>query len=269
MKNQNIQSILQGALEDEIPSSKVRLWPVVKASLVADKTLHHRRGEKMNTIQLHRRPGPAIVFLMIVGLLVIAFITPQGRSLAQSIVQFFLRAESTTFPLQDSQIMGNEPDPSSPTAEPPGPLLSVAEAEAKAGFAAAEPPRMPEGFNYLGARLYGNAISIEYEAHGSGGHLILMQSREGFVQSDWDKVPANAIIPVKIGERDGEFVQGTFVVYAGETSATWNSDAPILRLRWMENGIWFELTKFGDVETIEYLDREGLIKLAESLTIKP
>jgi hypothetical protein len=68
---------------------------------------------------------------------------------------------------------------------------------------------------------------------------------------------------------DGEFARGTFVVYAGQTSATWNPNAHILRLRWVKDGIWFEMTKFGDAKAIEYLDQAGLIELAESLAIKP
>jgi hypothetical protein len=96
-----------------------------------------------------------------------------------------------------------------------------------------------------------------------------MQSKEGFVQSDWDRVPAEAVVPVKIEKLDGEFVEGTFVVPVDQTSAVWNPSAPILRLRWVKNGIWFEMTKFGDVHAIEYLDRDGMIELAESLTHDP
>ena len=101
------------------------------------------------------------------------------------------------------------------------------------------------------------------------GHLIIMQSQEGFYQSDWDNVPADVVVPVKIGELDGEFAQGTFVVYPEEITATWNPDASIMRLRWVNNGVWFEIAKHGDVHPIEYLDLAGLIKLAERLTIQP
>jgi hypothetical protein len=184
-------------------------------------------------------------------------------------LRFFTRAENITFPLRPSQVMTSEPDLSVPTAIPPAPLTSVAEAEVRAGFGVAELPSVPDGLNYLGARLYGNAVSIEYETQGSGGHLIIMQSQEGFLQSDWDRVPADAIVPVKIGELEGEFARGTFVVYAGETAATWNPNAAILRLRWVRDVIWFEMTRFGDAKAIEYLDQEGLIELAESLAIEP
>ena len=184
-----------------------------------------------------------------------------GRPL--STIKWWLRE------LQPSQIVTSEPDLSAPTAEPPAPLISVAEAEAQVGFGVAKLPFVPDGFDYLGAKLYGNAVNIEYATQGYGGHLSIMQSQEGFIQSEWDKVPAHAIVPVKIGELDGEFVRGTFVVYAGETSATWEPDAAILRLRWVKDGVWFAMTKHGDVQVIEYLDQAGMIELAESLAVEP
>jgi hypothetical protein len=268
MDSKEIRSILRDALEEKIPSSQVKLWPAVKASLVAGK--HQlQQGVKMNTTKPHRVSRLAFATLAIVALLAVALVTPQGRAFAQSVLQFFMRAPSTTFPLRPSQMTTSEPDPSAPTAEPPAPLISVAEAEAQVGFGIAELSFVPDGFNYLGARLYGNAVSVVYRAQDYGGNLVIMQSQDGFIQSDWDKVPAHAIVPVKIGELDGEFVQGTFVVYAGETAATWNPDAPILRLRWLKDGIWFEMTKFSNSEAIAYLDREVLIELAESLAVKP
>lgn len=267
MDKKAIQSILQDELEREIPVSDVHLWQAVKANLVSGKTF--QQGVKMNTINSRRIPRAAFIGLIVIALLSLAFVTPQGRAVAQSILQFFTRAESNTFPLGSSQIPQPETDPSVPTAEPPAPIISVPEAEAQAGFDAAELPFVPKGFDYLGARLYGKAISIEYEAQGGGGNLIIMQSQTGFIQSDWDSVPAEAIVPVKIGETDAEFVQGAFVVYPGETSAKWNSDAAILRLRWIQNGISFEMTKFGDVEVIEYLDQNTLMQLAESIRNEP
>ena len=265
MDKKIIQSILKDTLENEIPSEEINLWPAVKADLVAGK----QQGEKMNMTKPSLLLKATIATLVIIALLTVAFLTPPGRAFAQNIIQFFTRTESTTFELEPSQIVTEEPNPAAPTVAPPTPLISVAEAEAQAGFEAAELPTVPAGFGYLGARLYGNAISIEYQSQGGGGSLIIMQSQDGFYQSEWDRVPADASVPVKIGELNGEFVQGTFVVYAGETSARWNPDAPILRLRWVEDGIWFEMTKFGNVESIEYLDQAGMIALAESLVYAP
>ena len=269
MEDKRIQSILQDALEEEIPSSEIKLWPAIRASLVAGKNMSVQQGEKMNGTQPRHLQRVALTILMMAVLASLAFITPQGRALAQDILQFFRRAESNTFPLSASQIPSDEIDASTPTAAPPAPLISVSDAELQAGFDAAELASIPQGFNYLGTRVYGNAIQLEYEAQGGGGNLFITQSKEGFLQSDWDKVPADAITSVTIGGSDAEFAQGTFVVYPGETSATWNADAPVLRLRWVKDGIWYEIAKFGDVERIEYLDRERMIALAESLTNNP
>jgi hypothetical protein len=269
MDKKNIPSILQDALEEQIPPSEVHLWQAVKANLVVGRK-SNQQGETMNTTNPRRRSSRlAFAAIAVVTLIVATLITPQGRAFAQSILQFFTRAESNTFELPPSQIPAIETVPTDSTALPPSPLTSILKAELQAGFDATELPMVPEGFKYLGARIYGNAISIEYEAQGGGGNLMIMQSKDGFIQSDWDRVPADAIIPVKIGELDGEFVEGTFVVYAGGTSATWNPEAAILRLRWKQDGIWIDMTKFGDVERIEYLDQAGMIKLAESLTTDP
>jgi hypothetical protein len=260
MDKKQVQSILQDALEEKIPSSEVNLWRAVKTSLVAGT--NKQQGANMNTTQPRRISRVAYATLTILALLALAFITPQGRAFAQSIIQLFTRAQSESFELEEPI---TQTDPSAPTAMPPAPLISVAEAETLAGFDLAELPSVPQGFEYLGTRMYGTSVSIEYAVPGGGGNLILMQSQSGFLESDWAQVPAEAIVPVKVGEVDAEYAQGTFVVMAGEASARWNSDAPILRLRWVKDSIWFELTKYGDVASIEYLDMEGLIKLAESL----
>jgi hypothetical protein len=268
MDSKNIKSSLQDALEKEIPSAQVDLLPAVKSHLVAGKKYSTQQGEKMNKYPMKRL---AISVLTVMALIVISLATPQGQALAQSVLQFFTRAESDSMPLQPWQVapLDNVTE-DNPTALPPMPLITViSDAEQFIGFNIAELSSTPKGLTFLGARPYGKAISLEYEANGSGGNLIIMQSQDGYLQSDWDKVPADAIIPVKIDDLDGEFVQGTFVVYPNETTATWNPHAAILRLRWVMNGIWIEMTKFGNVEAIEYLDMAGMIELAENMTLSP
>lgn len=261
MDRKKLQSMLQDAAEQEIPSSQIDLLPNVKESLVMGTT---RQGENMISTNSRRMRRVALATLAMGVLLAVAFVTPQGRALAQNILQFFTRAETNSFPVEVI-----EPSPLELTAEPPDSFIGIVEAEIRAGFDLAELPFVPEGFNYLGVRMYGNDVSIEYEAQGGGGNLILMQSKDGFLQSEWDKVPADAVVPVKIGDVSGEFAQGTFVVKAGESTAAWSSAVPILRLRWQKDGVWFGLTKFGDVEVIEYLGQEELIELASRVTTNP
>jgi hypothetical protein len=269
MDDKKIQSILRDALEEEVPSSEISLWPDIRASLVAGKNNSAQQGERMNGTHLRRMQRVAFTILMIVALATIALITPQGRAFAQTVLQFFRRAESNTLPLPAEQIPSAEEAQAMPTAQPPAPIVSVAEAERTAGFDAYELPTVPEGFVFAGAMGTPGSINIQYEAVGGGGALVITESTDGFIQSEWDQAPLEAISQVKIGELDAEIVQGTYVVYPGETVAKWNSDAPILRLRWIENSIWFEMAKFGDVERIEYLGAEGMIALAESMGYDP
>jgi len=270
MSDKKIQSILSDVMEAEIPSAQIDLWPAVKADLAAGKYPKNRQGDRMN----RKKYIPRLALALSLALLLVFFATPQGRTFAESVLALFTPAESTTFPLEDSQVPPMEPDEVSPTMEPPSTMLSVADAETQAGFSIAVFPQVPAGFEFLGVRLYGNNASLEYQAQGGGGHLALMQSWEGFYQADgdsvpWDSVPAEAVVHVKIGDLDGEFTRGMFVVYAGQTEAVWNPDAPVMRLRWVDGGVWYELTKHGDVQRIEYLDMEALIELAESLVIQP
>jgi hypothetical protein len=260
-----LKSILQDAVEQEFPTSQIDLLPDVKQRLLAGANI---QGEKMKPVQSRHYPRLALATLAIAALLAVASTTTQGRALAQEVLQFFRRADSYERPLPPGQVPGT-PDPSAPTAMPPAPLVSIEEAEALAGFDAKELPAVPQGFDFSGARAQEGGMSIEYNARGGGGALIINESSQGFMESEWDQAPAEFITSVRIGDLNAEIVQGAYVVYAGETTAKWNPDAPILRLRWIEDGIWFEMARFGGVESIAYLDQAALIALAESMVYEP
>ena len=266
MDDKTIQSILQDALEEKIPSSQVHLWQWVKASLVAGT---NQQGENMKEAYSRRLSRVALAALAVAALTAVIFITPQGRAIAQNVLQFFRRAESNVLPLPPGQIASPEDAQGVPIAPPPSPFVNMVEAEIVAGFDVFELPLVPDGFEFLGAIAEKGKVSIQYEAVGGGGALVINESTNGFMQSEWDQAPVEAITQIVIGQLDGELVQGTYVVYPGETVARWNADAPILRLRWIENGIWFELAKFGGVDRIAYLDRDALVELAESITNDP
>ncbi|HET9914760.1 MAG TPA: hypothetical protein VFQ13_22910 [Anaerolineales bacterium] len=218
----------------------------------------------MTSIGSRRLRRVALAMLMVVALLLAVLITPQGRAFAQDIFKFFKRAESNVMPISPELVVSVEETQSIPTAVPPAPLITISDAYQVVGFGFLV-PETPDGFTLLGARANAASISIEYEAQGGGGALILNESSQGFMESEWDQAPVEAISQVKIGNIDAEIVQGTYVVYPGETVARWNPDAPILRLRWMFDGVWFEMAKLGNVEAIAYLDRDALLRLAENM----
>ncbi|RPJ23728.1 MAG: hypothetical protein EHM33_20045 [Chloroflexi bacterium] len=264
MENKDFKSILQNVLEEEIPASQVNLWAGVKERLVTGKSTSPQQGEKMNSIGSRRLQRVALAMLMFIALLVAVLITPQGRAFAQDILKFFNRAESNAMPIPPEQVASAEEAQSISTAVPPAPLITISDAYQVVGFNFLV-PEVPDGFVLLGARANLTSISIEYEAQGGGGALILNESLDGFIQSEWDQAPVEAVSQVKIGNIEAEIVQGSFVVLPGETIARWNPDASILRLRWIFDGVWFEMAKFGNVESIEYLDRDALLGLAGSM----
>src|ERR1044071_593448 len=94
MDNNKIKSILQDALEEQIPASEIDLMPVVQSRLVAGKTL--QQGEQMNRNRSKRLVLSALAAIVVV---VMALITPQGRAFAQNILQFFIRAGSDSLPV--------------------------------------------------------------------------------------------------------------------------------------------------------------------------
>jgi hypothetical protein len=269
MDDKKIQSILQNALEEEIPSSEIKLWPAIKASLVSGEKPFIQQGKNMNTVSSRRPSRAVLATLVVVTIIGVALFTPKGRAFAQTVLQFFRRAESNVLPLPTEKSAVPEDAQAMSTAQPPSPIVGVAKAEIIAGFDAMELPMVPDGFVFAGALGSPGSISIQYEVVGGGGALIINESKNGFMQSEWDQAPVEAISQVMIGDLEAEIVQGSYVVFPGETVARWNSDAPTLRLRWIENGIWIEMAKFGSVERIAYLDQDALIELAERLTDDP
>jgi hypothetical protein len=92
----------------------------------------------------------------------------------------------------------------------------------------------------------------------------------GQVSSHWGQVPPSAAVErVRVGEFEGEYVRGYFVIKPGASGAVWDPEAHVRRLCWREGGLLFELRLGGRVAPVEYLERDTLIALAESLVYRP
>jgi hypothetical protein len=295
MDSKNIQSILRAALENELPSSQIQLWPAVKASLVEGNHLLIQQGEKMNVTKPRQMQRIAFATLIIFALLALAFSTPQGRAFAQRIFQFFAVTDKKSFPIPTDQVF---PAPETPTP-PPAQLLplepvqvsqptptttpdatcstpaswagyfcQVKAAEAQAGFDAKEFLYDPKGmkFSKTGFNPETGEIRMEFVVIDGGGYLYLRQGVADFpVQTDtWGKVPSDAVEQVSVNGLYAEIASGTFVVYPNATSAVWEPGGQ-LSLAWRDGNHWFALEKMGDPYPIEWITKDELIKLAESL----
>jgi hypothetical protein len=281
MDNKNIQSILQDALEKEIPSSEVNLWQAVKTSLVAGK----QQGEKMNTTKPRRIPRAAFALLIIVLLLVLAFITPQGRAFAQNILRFFIRSESDALAVPASEpvnwvdLTPGVPLPTK-TPLPPiaifadecgdigSPTCTVEQIRNKVDFTVKEPANIPEGLYFIGATGGPDNIYLLYYYENQSGSLSITVERwAGAPSPQADLIGASATVEeVKIGNLTGEYFKGIFAYKDGDTTATWDPGFGNETLRWVDDGISY---------TMQYsyppmpLNKEGMAALAESMTTDP
>jgi hypothetical protein len=261
-----IENLIDEELEKTLPAADIQLWPVIHKSLSSwtevKETPHKRREGQILTMRLR----PVLAVGMLVLILLVGVLTPRGRVLAQNIYGFFTRVSGLSFKLSVDQIPDEDPS-LAPTGSETLQMLSIEEAEILAGFQTGFQPQTLEGLTYLGAQVDGNTITFEYQTQDTGGSLAISISQEGYHQSAWNNVPEREIVQVQIGDQIGEYVEGMYVVFSGDDEATWNPNAPLTRLRWQENGFWLEISKFGEVEAIEYLDITSLIDLATSLNL--
>lgn len=293
MDNKAIQSILQNALEEEIPSSQIQLWPTVRASLVAGGNISFRQAEKM-IIKPQRIFRMALVILTIIALLTLAFLTPQGRAFAKRLFLFFTVTEEKSFPIPTEQMFSIPPTGTSApthvlplqpveltvtataTLESPaqacisqesqsGYACQIKTVEAQAGFDARELPQDPKGLKFSQAQFNPKTKEIDMEFVTDGGALYLNQGLGEFpATSKWGEVPADQIKQVRVNGQYAELVSGMFVVYPNTSKAIWQPGGQI-SLHWKEGERWFSLEKMGDPYPIEWLAENEMIKLAESL----
>ena len=237
--------------------------------------------------------------ISLTALSVIAFIllTPQGRAFAQTIFEFFTRTDQESFPLSDEEVdLFYAPFPIHAlslvevTPSPPFPLSNYCSTPEEVGTYECEIQRVerqlnidlkefsavPPSLTFAEIWLYpsisntntSNIVSISYQT--SGASLSLAQGIGDFPPaSDWEKVPSSAVQQVKIGEYDGEYVNGFFWLRNGDTKLTWMSTGADQRIRWRDDERWFEIIAFSGPGTSGYLDKQALISLASDMVYQP
>jgi len=259
MNRKSLKDLLQKTAEEEIPSAEVALWPVVDERL-------GRRGlteNRPSTRPPLARVAIFITLLILVGMAA-ALATPQGRSLAQEILQFFTRADSDTLPVQSWQMT---PLPEIAALDP-GDInnanLTVSEVETQLGMDVLEPDWLPEELSFVGANLETeHQMALLFYRYAETNGLVL---REEPVQISDEcelcgSVGASAAVEtVQIGGVNGEYVEGVWKLT--EDGPVWVSDPYLKKLRWQANGMAFELLYMGPPDSMTKAD---LIAVAESL----
>ena len=227
------------------------------------------------------------------ALLVIAFVfaallvTPQGRALAQSILQFFTRAGSDTLPAPTPQPLGwvaqtpGGPQPTLiPTTSPtpaagstplvdcgklPDPKCSVEQVRSQVNFTVKELGSIPSGMYFIGAVNGPQGVELLYDTPDHSGFIYLSQApwTGGPEQTGGLVAPAAAVESVSVNSLPAEYVKGSYNMNDGDTTATWKGDMDSQSLHWVDQGVFVRLESQGQAFPV---DRERFIALAEGLT---
>jgi hypothetical protein len=223
-------------------------------------------------------------------LLFLILSTPPGRAWAQNAAQgalrFFTRLESDSLPAptevplvwveQTPGVPAATPTPV-PTIVPPfaeacgnfnTPRCSVEQIRDKVDFTVKELGFLPPGMAFSGATGGPDLVYMLYDTPNKSGSIQLFQEpwTGSASQTAWNVGPEAVVETVQIGDNTGEYVKGTFHYQAGEAQQTWDDQAEIQNLRWVEDGVYIMLLRWGAHGKFA---REELVALAESLTTLP
>jgi hypothetical protein len=269
MNNKKIQLVLEDALEQEIPSSEIQLWPAVKANLVAGNQLFAQQGEKMNLFKRRQRAG--FIAVIVVFLLALAFITPQGRAFAQSVLQFFTRTESDTYYSPPSDLTFEDTTPfHAECGTSIHPICSVEQVRSKVDFEVKELGILPEGMYFEGATGGPDFIELAYlheDPDRLGGELSVSIEATGRPSPIGTGIIAKSanVESVQIGNLPDEYYTG--ILFQDEQgNVTWQPNDPMATLRWEDNGSTYTLFYYSRRYP---LTKEDLVILAESMTLEP
>lgn len=220
----------------------------------------------MNTPKLRQRLAFAAV--MVVAIVALALITPQGRAFAQdTILKFFTRTASDTFYTEPYELeYGFE----TPFQEECGiwifPKCSVEEIRSKVNFEVKELAILPEGMFYEGATGGPDVVGLSYlylDADRLGGSLGISVEPAG--GPSYLAAKSANVEQVLIGSLPGEFIKGALFQDEHGT-VTWLPNDPQMQLRWQDGGSMYTLHYYS---TRHPLTKEDLVRLAESMTLEP
>ena len=255
---------------------------------------------KVKSLSTHRvRAAIAMTILLaLAGLL----ITPYGRAWAQEIFQFFNSINTTTIQLTENDLKSLEisdepydiplvpvfiPEIAPEMAALPGCETAqksqsyrcqVDYAESQLGFDLKELPEKPEDweFEFLGFDADAKNTTISYSfdfRYNSYSTFYLLQGLGDFPEyyrnNRWAAVPADKVEIVKVGDYNGEYVQGSFFVPTGSKNMEWNDSDEHQRLAWSDGTRWYMIEVWRNLNLPTTLGRNELIKMAASLMNSP
>lgn len=233
-----------------------------------------------NRAGLRLRSGLGLAAVMIA---VVFFLTPQGQAMAQGLLHFFTRARSDIMPgSTEAPLIWVEQTPGIPaatstpqTAYSPAygsmcgkindPKCTFEQIQAKVTFPVFQLSEIPNGLFFAGATGGPQSVYIVYQTENRGSMLIIHQvpNTKNEKQTAFLVGASAEVETIQVDGITAEYVKGAFFSDGSRKPATWTSELPSQSLRWVNQGIFFDLEYYG-VEP--ELDRDDLVVLISSLT---
>ena len=282
MNDRDLKKAILHHLAQEGASLEGDPWQAVQRRLLA------RQVEQQQTSILTRRRYQLVGLAAVAVLLIVSatfLSTPQGQATAESILQFFVKAEKNTLPLPSEvptagilptrttgPVIANAFTPTPWPRLESGDWLSgltLAEAEALAQFKIVVPASLPPDYSLAVVSLNRRTNQVEqlYESSLDAQGFV---SKGAFILSQSPKLepqlvgPSSAINQLVINETTVEWTHGGWFIPAGADHQEWDQAAPTYTYRWKQDDFYFTLTFItnGTVDP-KYLSQDNMQALVE------
>ncbi len=264
MNKKQMQSMFKDLTEQKAPKETINLWPAIESRLQTSD-LTQPKGTQMNTRQklIPRLSAGIALAVILIGALF--FTTPQGQAMAQSMLQFFTRAESNELPLQSFQLTPL-PTSGAPTPNPVSIIdakLEITEVELPVGYDVFEPSWIPSNLTFAGASIEDpKIVRIFFRYMDTNGLVFRQEPVPGSKDCELCNMvgPDAPVEEVAISNTTGEYVEGVWKLT--EQGPVWESDPYLKTLRWQKDGMAFELLYMGPPDS---LSKQDMVTIAESI----
>ncbi len=263
MKKEHLQKRLQKLAENEVPSASIDLWPGLSQNLVMRKRTFPKQGDTIMNRSIF--PKRLIRWAIITGVTAVCFFTllfatPQGKALAQNILNFFNRNDTNqqVVPLVEAGLQEQpeepaadpQPEENQETALPEGcgpefsPRCTLEQAQAEAGFTLLLPNDPPYEINFSSAAILEKGVLLKYESE--YGMLLLAESfPDDNAEQTWRIGQDAAVTSTTVRNQPAEYVQGGWSgLGIRDQNLTWDSSIPTRTLRWRVDGVEYTLINF-------------------------
>lgn len=252
MRNSKITQAIRTAVENEIPATSVDLWPTIKDKISSRMQNRHSTGvNNMKKQPFSLLRSRAFTLTSVVIMLFTSFLvfTPQGRTLAQTIFQYFVHAESNqaVIPTLSVKLVSQPENPEAASVSgsdiKPGcgatltSGCSIEMVQKIVSFKPLIPEFSIEEMTFSRAAADKNNSAMEFKTQ-KGTLLLLQTPIEMDDVSTWTIGKDAEIQSVTVNNQPAEFVLGGWVDNGLDVAGfQWNENQPTRTLRWDAGGV--------------------------------